>query len=136
MFQVVHKDGYVPHRATYGAAGFDLQSRVNVVIQPNESKVIDTGVAIDIPNGHYAMVCSRSGLAAKHNVFVLNAPGIIDSDYHDEVKIILMNLGTTPFVVERGHRIAQLVFAKSDLEILPPVSADTERKGGLGSTGV
>jgi dUTP pyrophosphatase len=98
-------------------------------------------VSVDIPEGHYAMVCSRSGLAAKYGVFVLNAPGIIDSDYKQEVKIILSkvpgnNIEEREFVINKGDRIAQLVFAKCDVDVLTPVTSDAIRTGGLGSTGI
>lgn len=135
MFELRHPDAMVPTRATSGAAGFDLSSTHNEVLQPDEWKVINTGVSVNIPTGHYAMVCSRSGMAAKFCVFVANAPGIIDSDYKDEVKVILKNAGNRPFEIKVGDRIAQLVFAQCDTAIYTPITMDSERKGGLGSTG-
>ena len=135
MFELRHPDAVVPIRATSGAAGFDLSSCHDDRIVPGDWRVINTGVSVNIPAGHYAMVCSRSGMAAKFCVFVANAPGIIDSDYKDEVKVILKNAGNRPFEIKVGDRIAQLVFAQCDTAIYTPVPMDSERKGGLGSTG-
>lgn len=134
MFELRHPNAVIPFRATNGAAGFDLSACHDDVIRMGEWKVINTGVSVNIPDGHYAMVCSRSGLSAKFGVFVLNAPGIIDSDYKDEVKVILANFGQD-FKITAGDRIAQLVFAQCDTSIYSPVTSDNERKGGLGSTG-
>jgi dUTP pyrophosphatase len=135
MFDLRHPDAVVPIRATSGAAGFDLSACHDDRIVPGDWRVINTGVSVNIPAGHYAMVCSRSGMAAKFCVFVANAPGIIDSDYKDEVKVILKNAGNRPFEIKVGDRIAQLVFAQCDTAIYTPVTMDSERKGGLGSTG-
>lgn len=135
MFELRHPNAVVPFRATNGAAGFDLSACHDEEVGMGEWKIINTGVSINIPDGHYAMVCSRSGLAAKYGVFVLNAPGIIDSDYKDEVKVILCNFGA-PFRIKTGDRIAQLVFAQCDTSLYTPVTSDNERKGGLGSTGL
>jgi deoxyuridine 5''-triphosphate nucleotidohydrolase (dut) len=110
-----------------------------VVLHPGERKLIPTGIAIAMPVGLEAQVRPRSGLALKHGVTVLNTPGTIDADYRGEVGVILINLGQEPFTVQRGDRIAQLVFqyvprvALVEVEELPP----SERgAGGFGSTGV
>jgi dUTP pyrophosphatase len=87
-----------------------------------------------MPYGYYAMVCSRSGLAAKSSVFVLNAPGIIDADYKDTLKVIIHNGGHRPFVCKQGDRIAQLVFMPT-VQVANALKPAKERSGGLGSTG-
>lgn len=141
MFNLLDKDAIIPTRATSGSAGFDLYATTEHTIYNGSIVIVSTGVSVDIPEGHYAMVCSRSGLAAKYGVFVLNAPGIIDSDYKQEVKVILSKIPGNgieerEFVINKGDRIAQLVFAKCDVDILTPVTSDAIRTGGLGSTGI
>ena len=122
------------------AAGMDLYAAVtsDVVLAPGARAVVPTGFALALPEGFEAQVRSRSGLAAKNGVAVLNAPGTIDADYRGEVGVILINHGRDPFIVSRGARIAQLVFAPVtvasfiETEALP----DTTRgAGGFGSTG-
>lgn len=140
MFNLLDKDAVVPTRATSGSAGFDLYALEDAQVEDGDVAVISTGVSVDIPDGHYALVCSRSGLAAKYGVFVLNAPGIIDSDYKQEIKVILAKFPNSKdrgfFQINKGDRIAQLVFAQCDVNILSRVTADAERTGGLGSTGI
>ena len=129
-----------PRQATSGAAGFDLRARVDgsLSIAPGERQVVPTGIAIALPEGFEAQVRPRSGLAAKHGVGVVNAPGTIDADYRGEIAVILINLGGEPFRVERGDRVAQLVvqrlpeIAFREVEALP----STDRgAGGFGHTG-
>ena len=124
------------------AAGLDLLAAVPAdapaMIAPGHRALIPTGIAIALPAGHEAQVRPRSGLALRHGVTVLNTPGTIDADYRGEIQIILVNLGTEPFVVERGMRIAQLVIAPiSHVKLVESPSLDsTERSvGGFGSTG-
>jgi dUTP pyrophosphatase len=115
-----------------------VKSDEPVTLQPGERALVPTGIAIAMPAGMEAQVRPRSGLAVKHGVTVLNAPGTIDADYRGEIKVPLINLGQEPFVVRRGERIAQMVF-----QLLPEirlVEADeldsTERgEGGFGHTG-
>lgn len=131
----------LPEMMTTGASGFDLRAAVKepVVLRLGERKLIPTGIAIAMPDGLEAQVRPRSGLALKHGVTVLNTPGTIDADYRGEVGVILINLGQAPFAVQRGDRIAQLVFqyvprvALVEVEELPPSDRGT---GGFGSTGV
>jgi len=131
----------LPEMMTTGASGFDLRAAVKdpVVLRPGERKLIPTGIAIAMPDGLEAQVRPRSGLALKHGVTVLNTPGTIDADYRGEVGVILINLGQEPFTVQRGDRIAQLVFqyvprvALVEVEELPPSDRGA---GGFGSTGV
>jgi dUTP pyrophosphatase len=124
------------------AAGLDLVAAVSadaaVEIAPGHRALIPTGVAIALPAGHEAQVRPRSGLALRHGVTVLNTPGTIDADYRGEIQIILVNLGTEVFVINRGMRIAQLVIAPiSHVKLVESTSLDsTERSvGGFGSTG-
>ena len=127
-----------PERATEGSAGFDLFSAHTYVIPKGGRELVKTGVAVEIPRGHVGFICSRSGIALKNGVFVLNAPGVIDRDYRGELGVILANMGTEPFYVKPGDRIAQLVICSATTEILNVVeSLDTTARGagGFGSTG-
>lgn len=131
----------LPTRATEGSAGFDLYACLEqtVYINPKARVLVSTGVAVEIPNSHCGMVCSRSGLAVKQGIFVLNAPGIIDSDYRGEIKIILCNLSSEISTIEHGQRIAQLVIVPiviPELHLVNTVSATDRGTGGFGSTGL
>jgi len=109
-----------------------------IVIKPQETKLINTGLFIELPTGWEAQVRSRSGLAAMENVFVLNSPGTIDSDYRGEIRVILTNLGDKDFIVHTGDRIAQMVLNKvTKIKFYEVTNLDnTERgDGGFGSTG-
>jgi dUTP pyrophosphatase len=124
------------------AAGLDLLAAVPadapVEIAPGGRALIPTGVAIALPPGHEAQVRSRSGLAMRHGVTVLNSPGTIDADYRGEIQIILVNLGAELFVIDRGMRIAQLVIAPiSHVKLVESTSLDATQRsvGGFGSTG-
>lgn len=128
-------------RAHTSDAGYDLFAAESVLIDPGQSVAVSAGVSISLAEGTVGMVCPRSGLAAKHHVTVLNAPGIIDAGYTGVVKVLLINHGRTTHAVEVGDRIAQLVITP----ILTPTITDvgdgelpvTERgAGGFGSTGV
>jgi dUTP pyrophosphatase len=130
--------GPIPTRATEGSAGYDIRALHNDVIVPMTRAVIPTGIFLEIPKRFEAQVRSRSGLAAKHGVFVLNSPGTIDSDYRGEIKVILFNSGTENFVITAGDRIAQLVFATvQDARFIETeITVTTQRgDGGFGSTG-
>jgi dUTP pyrophosphatase len=129
----------LPRQASGGAAGFDIQSVEDVTIQPGALHAVATGLAMAIPEGFEGQVRPRSGLALKHGVTVLNAPGTIDSDYRGEVKVILVNHGREPFQVRRGDRVAQLVVAPVPAVRFERVEtlSDSERGvGGFGSTGL
>ena len=130
----------LPCRMSSGAAGLDLPAAVAepVTIAPGAIEFIRTGFAIAVPEGYEAQVRSRSGMALKHGVFVLNSPGTIDSDYRGEVGVILANLGGEPFTIARGDRVAQLVVARvsSVSWIEGEALASTGRdSGGFGHTG-
>lgn len=125
------------------AAGLDLLAAVPadaaVELPPGGRAAIPTGVAIALPAGHEGQVRPRSGLAARHGVTVLNSPGTIDADYRGEIQVILVNLGSAPFAIQRGMRIAQLVVAPiHQVKLVESTSLDaTKRAGsGFGSTGL
>ncbi len=135
------KGALLPVYKTDGAAGADICAFVQppVTIAPGESSLIPTGLCFAIPQGYEVQVRPRSGLAAKNGVTVLNTPGTIDSDYRGEIKIILINLGKTPFVVNNGDRIAQIIVAPVVRgNFVPADSLDETVRGagGFGSTGV
>ena len=132
------EDIHPPTRATAGAAGYDLHAAEDVSLEPGRYRAIATGYAIAIPEGFEGQVRPRSGLAAKHGVTILNAPGTIDADYRGEVKVILVNLGPETFSIRRNDRIAQLVIAPVTASVFEPVARlpETARgSGGFGSTG-
>jgi dUTP pyrophosphatase len=135
----LREDAVLPSQAYGGDAGLDLAACERVEIAPGERAVVGTGVAVAIPPGHAGLVLPRSGLAARHGLGIVNAPGLIDAGYRGEVKAILHNTdGREPIVVEPGMRIAQLVLVRLpdvrlvEVEELP----QSERgAGGLGSSG-
>lgn len=129
-----------PAYATPLSAGMDVRADITepIVLGPLERAMVPTGLYMALPEGYECQVRPRSGLAAKHGITVLNTPGTVDADYRGEVRVILVNLSNTPFTIEPGERIAQLVIAKhervewEEVEILD----ETERgAGGFGSTG-
>lgn len=134
-----HGEGLpLPVYATSGAAGMDVVAAEDLVLAPGARHAVATGFALAIPEGHEVQVRPRSGLALKHGITCLNAPGTIDSDYRGEMKVILANLGSEPFHVVRGERIAQLVPARVQHAVFAEVAEldDTSRGvGGFGSTG-
>jgi dUTP pyrophosphatase len=105
----VRPDAILPSRAYDGDAGLDLPAAEAIVLAPGERAVVGTGLAVAVPKGHAGFVQPRSGLAAKHGITIVNAPGLVDSGYRGEVKVVLLNTGDEPFEVEPGMRIAQLV---------------------------
>ena len=131
----------LPAYETMLSAGMDLRASLDqpVTLQPLQRSLVPTGLFIELPEGHEAQIRPRSGLAAKHGITVLNAPGTVDADYRGEVKVILVNLSDQPFVIEDGERIAQMVIAKHETIGWEEVQelVETERgAGGYGSTGV
>jgi len=141
--QLPHGAGLpLPAYQSAHAAGLDLLAAVPenapLVLSPGKHALVPTGLAIALPEGFEAQVRPRSGLAAKHGVTVLNAPGTVDADYRGEIQVILINHGAEPFTIHRGERIAQMVIAPVVQAELNPVSTlpDTGRgSGGFGSTG-
>ena len=135
------RDLELPIQATSASSGVDLAAAIHtpVRLEPGDHALIETGLAIAVPEGFEAQVRPRSGLALKHGITVLNSPGTIDADYRGEIKVILINLGKESFTIERGMRIAQLVIGQvnpiawKEVDALP----DSDRgAAGFGSTGV
>jgi dUTP pyrophosphatase len=130
----------LPHYATAGSAGMDICAAVNtdLILHPGETVLVPTGFSIELPQGYEAQVRPRSGLAIKHNVGILNAPGTIDSDFRGEVKVILTNFGKNEFVVHQGDRIAQMVVARYERvhwEETGALESTNRGAGGFGHTG-
>lgn len=130
----------LPAYATAQAAGLDLRAHLAapVTLAPLERRLIPTGLYIELPAGYEAQVRPRSGLAFKHGITVLNSPGTIDADYRGEVGVLLVNLSNTPFVIENGERVAQLVvatYAQVDWVAAEQLSDSQRGEGGFGSTG-
>ena len=141
--QLPHGEGLaLPAYQSAHAAGVDLLAAVPedapMILEPGKHALIPTGLTIALPPGYEAQVRPRSGLAAKHGVTVLNAPGTVDADYRGEIGVLLINHGEAPFPIRRGERIAQMVIAPvARAELVPAVSLSaTDRgSGGFGSTG-
>ncbi len=139
-FQKLHPNAAAPVQAHPGDAGLDLSAVEALEIPPGGRALVHTGLAVEIPEGYEGQVRPRSGLALRHGVTVLNAPGTIDSGYRGEVCVILANLGDAPFAVEPGMRVAQLVIAPVAIPAVEVadggLSASERGAGGFGSSGV
>jgi dUTP pyrophosphatase len=141
--QLPHAEGLaLPAYQTTDAAGMDLLAAVPVetplILSPGQYALVPTGLTIALPSGYEAQVRPRSGLAARHGVTVLNAPGTVDADYRGEIGVLLINHGDAPFSIRRGERIAQMVIAAVvRVELVPVASLATTSRGsgGFGSTG-
>jgi dUTP pyrophosphatase len=136
--EIIAEEGMLPIYAREGDAGADLRSNEDIEILANQQVLVKTGVRLGLPDGYVGLVCSRSGLALKSGVFVLNAPGVVDSGYRGEVGVILKNSGSSTFSVKKGDRIAQLMIQKFESpKFIEVETLDvTERgEGGFGSTG-
>lgn len=128
----------LPNYATSGSAGMDLRSAENLTLKPGTRALVATGIAIALPEQYEAQVRPRSGLAVKHGITVLNAPGTIDADYRGEIKVPLINLSTEDFVIARGDRIAQMVVAPvttAELVEVETLDETSRGAGGFGSSG-
>jgi len=152
----VRPSAILPRYATRGAVGMDLHAAIDRPITVPRGLahyshwsgehlldlvkvVVPTGIAIELPDGYEAQVRPRSGLAAKHGITVLNTPGTIDADYRGEIKVLLVNLGNAPFVIDPGMRIAQLVIApvvRVEWDEVDELSGTARGTGGFGSTGM
>lgn len=136
-----HAEGIpLPAYATEQSAGMDLCAAIDapMTLTPGGRALVPTGLAIALPAGFEAQVRPRSGLALKNGVTVLNSPGTVDADYRGEIKIILANLGTEAFTIERGMRIAQMVIARHSTaawEVVAELDETARGAGGFGSTG-
>jgi len=142
MVKIINKsDNELPKFATTSSAGMDLRANVKeaIEIKPMERVLVPTGLHIQLQEGTEAQIRPRSGLALKHGITVLNTPGTLDADYIGEIKVMLINLGSEPFVVNNGDRICQMVVAKYEkVELIEVEQLDeTERgDGGFGHSGV
>ncbi len=137
-----HQGLELPAYATAGAAGMDLRAAVPkdepIRLRPGERALVPTGLKIAVPEGYECQVRPRSGLALKHGVTCLNTPGTVDSDYRGEVGVILINLGQADFIITRGERIAQMVFAahaRVEWTVVEALEDSARGYGGFGSTG-
>ncbi len=143
VVRLAHGEGLpLPAYETTGAAGLDLRAAVGpttpMTIAPGARALVPTGFSMAVPEGYEAQVRPRSGLALRHGITCLNAPGTIDSDYRGEIGVILINHGTEPFVILRGERVAQLVLApvtRGDLVEVDALEETARGAGGFGSTG-
>jgi dUTP pyrophosphatase len=141
--QLPHGEGLVlPAYQSTHAAGLDLLAAVPeaspLILSPGQRALVPTGLTIALPSGYEAQVRPRSGLAVKHGVTVLNAPGTVDADYRGEVGVLLINHGDAPFTIRRGERIAQMVIAsvaRAEFALVESLSATERGSGGFGSTG-
>ena len=137
--QKIDNSAKLPHRMSTHAAGYDLYSchQQNIILKKGEVKLVPTGIAISLPAGYEAQIRPRSGLAIKHGIGVLNAPGTIDADYRGEIKIILFNYGKEKFIITPGTRVAQMVIAKHeivDFTVTEELDETTRGSGGFGHT--
>ena len=141
--QLPHGEGLaLPTYQTAHAAGLDLLAAVPdhtpLILAPGRHALVPTGLTIALPAGYEAQVRPRSGLAAKHGVTVLNAPGTVDADYRGEIGVLLINHGDAPFTIRRGERIAQMVIApvaRAELVVATALPESGRGSGGFGSTG-
>lgn len=130
----------VPRYATAGSSGLDLTADVDgeIVLMPGEIKLISSGIYVSIPEGYEAEIRPRSGLALKHGIGLVNAPGTIDSDYRGLLSLIMINHGKEPFTIRRGERVAQMVIKeviKADIEVTGELDDTIRSSGGFGHTG-
>ncbi len=128
----------LPSYQSDGAAGLDLRADEACTLAPGDRRLVPTGLAVELPRGHEGQVRPRSGLAVRHGIGMVNAPGTIDPDYRGEVSVVLVNLGRQPFEVRRGDRIAQLVVApvtRVEVQLVEELSESARGDGGFGSTG-
>ena len=137
----INNDISIPSYETSSSAGLDLREYLpegSIGLSPKETKLIGTGLYFEIPEGFEVQIRPRSGLALKKGVSVLNSPGTIDADYRGEIKILLINHGSKPFIVENEMRIAQMVVARHErieFEVVKSLSDSKRGSGGFGSTG-
>ena len=138
--KILSRDVQIPHMAYNGDAGVDLRSVERIVLEPQERAMVATGLAIALPEGYAGFVLPRSGLAAKHGISIVNAPGLIDSNYRGELKVILLN--TDPdksFTIEIGDRIAQLIVMPVptiNFEQVEELTESQRGESGFGSSGI
>ena len=140
--KVINRSAYdLPQYETALAAGLDVRANIteSITLGPLERTLVPTGLFIELPEGYEMQVRPRSGLAAKHGLSLVNAPGTIDADYRGEIKVILVNLSNTPYELKPGERVAQLVvsqFTRVEWEPVEELGESERGTGGFGSTGV
>lgn len=138
---IINKSSHdLPSYETIASAGMDLRAHIeqDIILKPLERSIIPTGLFMALPVGYEAQVRTRSGLAAKYGLTVLNSPGTIDADYRGEIGVILVNLSNADFTIKNGERVAQMVIAKHERAKWNPVQSLSETSrgaGGFGSTG-
>ena len=140
LIKKLSKTVSIPKYKTAGSSGMDLAADIEekIEIKPGETQIIPTGLSVSIPQEFEIQIRPRSGLAAKHQLSVLNTPGTIDADYRGEIKVILINLGKKSFIVEKGLRIAQMVLCpliKAKIKEVETLDSTTRGSRGFGSTG-
>ena len=141
LIKKLRSGAVMPEYKSLGASGFDISACIDseIVIEPKSFGLIPTGIAIELPEGFEAQVRSRSGLALKNGIFVLNSPGTIDNDYRGEISVVLANFSNVPFTVTNGMRVAQIVVAQYHqftFQEIDGLSETIRGSGGFGSTGV
>ena len=141
LIKRLSKNISLPKYETDGSSGMDLAANIEnkIKIAPGKSAIIPTGLSVSIPKNFEIQIRPRSGLAAKNRISVLNTPGTIDADYRGELKVILINLGDTAFIIEKGLRIAQMVLCpviKATLKEVETLEETKRGSGGFGSTGI
>ncbi|MDR1391065.1 MAG: dUTP diphosphatase [Holosporales bacterium] len=139
-FKKLNRKASLPIYGTIGSAGADLRACIesSIIIESGRVAIISTGVAIELPFGFFGMLCPRSGLASKNGITLLNSPGILDTDYRGEIKILMINHSDAPFTVEHGVRIAQLIiipFEKGNWIKAKSLTGTLRAENGFGSTG-
>jgi dUTP pyrophosphatase len=137
-FKLISEGARTPTRAHDGDAGLDLHAAEAASLAPGERASVGTGVALEIPTGHAGLVLPRSGLAARHGIALVNAPGLIDSGYRGELRVLLLNTGAERFEVAIGDRIAQLLltpYADAEPVEVAELGSSTRGAGGFGSSG-
>lgn len=138
--KILSRDAQIPHMAYNGDAGVDLRSVERIVLKPHERATVATGLAIALPDGYAGFVLPRSGLAAKHGISIVNAPGLIDSNYRGELKVILLNTDLSDsFAIEIGDRIAQLIvmpIPTINFEQVEELTQSQRGESGFGSSGI
>ena len=136
---LIHPNAKMPLKATAHSSGYDLFACENSILKKKTYALIPTGISIELKKGLEAQVRPRSGLAVKHGITVLHAPGTIDADYRSEVKVALINHSNTDFDIKKGTRIAQLAFSSLinvELKLSEKLNKTNRGKGGFGSTGI
>lgn len=138
-YEKIHELASLPEKMSDHAAGYDVRACLDspVTLKPGERAAVATGLKTELPEDYVLSVRPRSGLAIKHGVTLINSPGTIDADFRGEIKILMVNLGTEPYTIENGERIAQFLLEKVYISewVEASLSASTRGEGGFGSTG-